>query len=403
MGKAPKALLLEGIHPVAKAKMEEKGFEVELISDSLGESELAKTLKDYSYLGLRSKTKVTKKVFSENPQLEGVGCFCIGTDQVDLNTAKSLGVPVFNSPYSNTRSVAELVLCEIVALSRHLGDINTLAHQGTWKKSAKDNHEVRGKTLGIIGYGHIGSQVSILAEAFGLNVIYFDIVKKLPLGNATPCESMDEVLSTSDFVTLHVPDTSETRELIKEPEISKMKKGSYLLNLSRGKVVAIPALKSAIESGQLRGAAVDVYPAEPKSNDEKFESELQGLSNLILTPHIGGSTEEAQESIGIEVSSAMSGFLETGSTGGSVNFPALAVSRPKGRHRLINVHKNVPGVLSDINSIVSSSGVNILSQQLSTDPDIGYLIMDMDEGEPDQISDQVQKLDASIRTRVIYP
>ena len=332
----PKALLLEGIHSVAKRRLEDKGFEVDLIGHSLGEDDLVNELKKYQFVGLRSKTKITERVLSENPHLESIGCFCIGTDQVHLATAKKLGIPVFNSPYSNTRSVAELVMCEIVALSRHLGEINSLAHQGIWKKSAKDNHEVRGRTLGIIGYGHIGSQVSILAEAFGLKVIYFDLLKKLPLGNAVPCDSLEDLLQSSDFVSLHVPDTSDTRDMIGANEISKMKKGAYLLNLSRGKVVVISALKEAMENGHLGGAAVDVYPSEPKSNEEKFSSELQGLSNMILTPHIGGSTEEAQEAIGLEVSSSLLDYYNSGSTGSSVNFPQINMANPKGRHRLVN-------------------------------------------------------------------
>ncbi len=395
-------LLLEGIHPIAKENFAQSGYEVELLSTSLGEDELISKLKDFDIVGIRSKTKLTSKVLLENPHLVGIGCFCIGTDQVDTHQAKLLGIPVFNSPYSNTRSVAELVLAEIVALSRHLGDVNRKAHEGTWLKSAKGNFEVRGKVLGIVGYGHIGSQVSVLAEAFGLRVQYFDVVKKLPLGNARACDSLQELLSTSDFVTLHVPDTPETRNMMTAKELGQMKKASYLLNLSRGKVVDIEALAEKLEAGHIHGAAVDVYPKEPKSNKESFESRLQNIENVILTPHIGGSTEEAQENIGNEVSASVMSLIREGSTYGSVNFPIVAQAYRENSHRLINVHKNVPGVLGDINSIVSKHGVNILGQYLATDPDIGYLVMDMAEGQPAKIIDEVNELDACLRTRISY-
>lgn len=395
-----KIALLENIHSIAKENLEEKGHKVDLFKQSFADQELIDLLQDYEAVGIRSKTQMTEKVLENSKHLQAVGCFCIGTNQVSLNTAKVLGIPVFNAPYSNTRSVAELVLCEMVALSRNLFDMSRLVHQGTWEKSATGSFEVRGKTLGIIGYGHIGSQVSILAEAFGLKVIYYDVIKKLPLGNSQQVESMDELLSKADFVTLHVPETPETKKMIGEKQIKKMKAGSYLINASRGTVVELDALRTALDSGHLAGAAVDVYPSEPKKNSDGFKSELQNSKNVILTPHIGGSTQEAQFNIGQEVSESLDQFLTRGQTTGAVEFPNLQPPNTIRGRRLLNVHKNVPGVLGEINSIVSNAGININSQLLATDNEIGYLVMDIEAGF-DEAYEQVSQLDTNIKTRLL--
>ncbi len=396
-------LLLEGIHPVAKEILSREGFDVRLENHSPTESELTALLKECDAVGIRSKTQISRKALESNPHLVVVGAFCIGTDQVDSSSANALGVPVFNAPYSNTRSVAELVLAEIVVLSRQLGDRNSKAHVGEWLKSAEGSHEVRGKTLGIVGYGHIGSQVSVLAEAFGMRVIYFDVVKKLPLGNSTNLTTLEELLQQSDFVTLHVPDTSQTRGMLGAEQLRHMRNGSCLINASRGTVVDISALATAIRERRIAGAAVDVFPNEPSSNKEKFVSELQGLPNVILTPHIGGSTLEAQEAIGAEVAASFMGYLKWGSTRGAVNFPNvdLPVLHP-GCHRLINVHRNVPGVLSDINGIVSEIGANIQAQSLSTDSKIGYLVMDLEKAEANSVATRIAALKTSIKTRVVF-
>ena len=398
-----RVLLLEGIHPFAQELLQKQGYQVELKSYAPSEAELATTLGGFEAVGIRSKTQLPSGLLSKFPQIAVIGTFCIGTDQVDCPGAGKLGMPVFNAPYSNTRSVAELVLAEIVALSRQLGDRNTLAHKGVWMKSADGAHEIRGKTLGIVGYGHIGSQASVLAEAFGMRVLYFDVVKKLPLGNSQPCENLKDLLRRADFVSLHVPDTQQTRNMIGTEEIAAMKKGSYLINASRGTVVNIGALAAAIRESHLGGAAIDVFPSEPSSNKEEFKNELQGLRNVILTPHIGGSTEEAQEAIGIEVAQSLIGFLESGSSRGAVNFPNVDLPvLHSACHRLVNVHKNVPGVLSEINGIVSDIGANIQAQFLSTNSEIGYLVMDMEKGETDQVAERVSKLATSIKTRVLF-
>lgn len=400
---SPRILLLEGIHPVAKEILEKEGFRVRLETYSPDEKELTQWLKECDAVGIRSKTQLTKAVLEANRHLTVIGAFCIGTDQVATAVANAIGIPVFNAPYSNTRSVAELVLAEIVVLSRQLGDRSMKAHQGEWLKSAEGSREVRGKTLGIVGYGHIGSQVSVLAEAFGMKVLYYDVVKKLPLGNSQSIRTLDELLAQSDFVSLHVPDTSSTRNMIGAQQIALMKKGSYLINASRGSVVAISDLAVAIRDKHIAGAAIDVFPKEPASNKEKFVSELQGLPNVILTPHIGGSTLEAQEAIGAEVAQSFIGFLRSGSTRGAVNFPNVDLQvLGTGAHRIINVHQNVPGVLSDINTIVSDVGANIQAQSLATDAQIGYLVMDMEKGEASEVASRISKLETSIKTRVVF-
>jgi D-3-phosphoglycerate dehydrogenase len=398
----PKILLVENIHPVAKERLEAEGFEVDLITHAPDEAELIKILPRYTAVGIRSKTEITKKVLESLNNLSCIGCFCIGTNQVDLAAAKEKGIAVFNAPHSNTRSVAELVIAEMIALSRQLGDRNSKAHIGEWVKSAEGSKEVRGKTLGIIGYGHIGSQVSVLAEAMGLKVIFFDTVKKLPLGNARSSSHLSELLAESDFVTLHVPEVPETMNMIGKDQLLKMKKGSYLINASRGSVVVIEDLVDALKSKHIAGCAVDVFPVEPASNKEKFVSPLQGLSNVILTPHIGGSTEEAQKSIGAEVAESFRRFLKIGSTSGAVNFPNVDLPVKMGTSRMLNVHKNEPGVLGEINGIISVAGANIEGQYLSTDDRIGYLVMDVHSSQVDLLAAEISKLKRSIRTRVVY-
>lgn len=399
---ALKILLVENIHPVAKETLISEGFKVELISYAPSEEELLKTLPNYDLVGIRSKTELTAKVIENNPHLLTVGCFCIGTNQVDLLTARENGIPVFNAPHSNTRSVAELVIAEMISLSRQLGDRNMKAHVGDWIKSAEGSREVRGKTLGIVGYGHIGSQVSVLAESMGLKVVFHDIVKKLPLGNAVAKASLEELLKVSDFVTLHVPETPETKDMIGAKELAAMKKGSYLINASRGTVVVIDALVEALKSKHVAGCAIDVFPEEPASNKEKFKSPLQGVPNVILTPHIGGSTEEAQYSIGLEVAESFRRYLKIGSTAGAVNFPNVDLPVKQGASRILNVHKNEPGVLGEINSMISKTGANIEAQYLSTDEKIGYLVMDVHSAQATALAQDIGNLSRSIRTRVVY-
>ena len=397
-----KILLLENIHPCAVRELEARGHRVESRPGALPEDELNQILPGFDVLGIRSKTHVSAATLEKNPHLRAVGAFCIGTNQIHLEAARGGGIPVFNAPYSNTRSVAELVLAEMVALSRNLGDVNTAAHRGEWIKSAKGSREVRGKTLGIVGYGHIGSQVSVLAEGLGLRVIYHDVIKKLPLGNARALDTLDEVLAHADFLTLHVPETPQTSRMIGAAELAKLRPHACLINASRGTVVDIPALAAALRGGRLGGAAVDVFPLEPENNQQPFVSELQGLRNVILTPHIGGSTEEAQEAIGLEVAHALATYLDAGMTLGAVNFPQLNIpARDAGVARLINVHRNVPGVLGRINGIVSAAGGNIRAQYLSTDPAIGYLVMDIEAAVNERILDPVAALQTSIKTHLV--
>lgn len=397
-----KILLLENVHPAAHDALAAEGFLVEAVKGALPEAELAARIRDAHVLGIRSKTQVTARVLDEGRRLLSVGAFCIGTNQVDLAHANRRGVPVFNAPFSNTRSVAELIIAEIVMLSRHLGDRVREVHDGHWHKVAVGSHEVRGKTLGIVGYGHIGSQVGVLAESFGMRVVFFDVVAKLPMGNNRSHATLEEVLEQSDFVTLHVPETPQTKNMIGAEQIARMKPGACLLNASRGTVVVIEALADALRSGHLGGAAVDVYPSEPETNSDGFASPLRGLTNVILTPHIGGSTEEAQEAIGKEVSAALIKFVNQGATTGAVNFPQVELAASKGAHRILNIHRNVPGVLRDINKIVSDLNANIRSQLLSTDPDIGYLIMDLDHDVSQDVKQAVAALPTSIRTRILF-
>lgn len=398
-----KILLLENIHTVAKEALLDEGFQVDILSHSPNEEELLKLLPQYQVLGIRSKTHLSKNIFQSQPQLMAVGCFCIGTNQVDTLEARVHGVPVFNAPHSNTRSVAELVIAEMISLSRQLGDRNMRAHQGDWMKTADGAREVRGKTLGIVGYGHIGAQVSVLAEALGLKVVFYDTFKKLPMGNATPVSSLESLLKVSDFVTLHVPETAETRDMMAQRQLKLMKKGSYLINASRGSVVVIEDLAESIRSGHVAGCALDVFPVEPASNKEKFTSPLQGLPNVILTPHIGGSTEEAQYAIGREVAESFRRFLKIGSTSGAVNFPNVDLPVKSGTSRILNVHRNEPGVLGEINGLISQAGANIEGQYLSTDEAIGYLVMDLQSSQADNLAQRISALSRSIRTRVVVP
>ncbi len=399
--KRHRVLLLENIHPTARDLLATSGLEVQHEASAWSEEDLIHKLKPYSFLGIRSKTQITAPVLEANPQLLSVGAFCIGTNQIDLSKANAKGIPVFNAPYSNTRSVAELVLAEIIALSRHLGDVNTLAHQGRWQKSASGAHEVRGKTLGIIGYGHIGSQLSILAESLGLRVIYYDVIKKLPLGNAQPCSHLHELLTSSDFISLHVPETPLTHEMIAQAELRLMRPGSYLINASRGTVVKIDDLAEALKSGHLAGAALDVFPDEPAHNQEPFSSPLQGLKNVILTPHIGGSTEEAQEAIGAEVAQSLTKFFHLGATSGAVNFPHVDPPYLGTFQRVLNVHKNTPGVLGEINQVISQLGGNIRAQYLSTDENIGYVVMDIDGLIGDELCAKLSEKPNILRSRLI--
>jgi len=397
-----KILLVENIHTVAKERLEEEGFKVDLLSYAPSEDELLNLLPKYQALGIRSKTELTAKVFEQNPHLFVVGAFCIGTNQIDLKAARKEGIAVFNAPHSNTRSVAELVIAEMIALSRQLGDRNTLAHKGEWMKSADGSKEVRGKTLGIVGYGHIGSQVSILAEDLGMRVIFYDVVKKLPLGNAQMKTSLDDLLKHSDFVSLHVPETPQTKDMMGAKQLKHMKKGAHLINASRGTVVVIEDLVEALKSKHIAGCAIDVFPEEPASNKVKFVTPLQNLPNVILTPHIGGSTEEAQYAIGAEVAESFRRYLKIGSSSGAVNFPNVDLPVKQGTSRILNVHRNEPGVLGEINGIISKEGANIEAQYLSTDEKVGYMVMDLNSPHAQQLADDIQALSRSIRTRVVY-
>ena len=401
-----KILLTENIHPVAKEKLEAEGYKVDLLAHAPTEDEYLKILPSYNILGIRSKSELTDKILKNNSHLLAIGAFCIGTNQVKLSMATEQGIPVFNAPHSNTRSVAELVIAEMISLSRQLGDRNRLAHLGDWQKSAEGSREVRGKILGIIGYGHIGSQVSILAEALGMKVIFYDVLKKLPLGNASSKKTLNELLKESDFVTLHVPETLETQNMISAEQFRLMKNGSYLINASRGTVVVIDDLVQVLKSGHLAGCAIDVFPTEPASNKEKFISPLQGLKNVILTPHIGGSTEEAQHAIGMEVAESFRRFLQTGTTAWAVNFPNVELALKNNVTRVMNIHRNEPGVLGELNSYISEAGANIQALYLSTDARIGYLVVDLEMQkavwDTQKLVDVIQNSSRSIKTRQIF-
>ncbi len=399
-----KILLLEGVHQSAVDNFNKMGYtNIDYVKTALPEAELIERLKDAHMVGLRSKTQLTEKVLSQAEKLMAIGCFCIGTNQVDLEYAQKAGIAVFNSPHSNTRSVAELVIAECVMLMRRIPERDKAAHKGIWLKDAKDSYELRGKTLGIIGYGNIGSQVSVLAEALGMKVRYYDIAPKLPLGNAMS-QDLDELLSTSDIVTLHVPATESTEYMMNREALDKMKEGSILINLSRGNVVEIEALREKLESKYFRGAAIDVYPLEPKSKNEEFTSDLRGLDNVILTPHIGGSTQEAQENIGMDASTKLSNFMDKGNTVSCITIPELNLQRPKNKetHRVLHIHKNEPGVLSEINTNLSKMNVNILGQYLKTNEHIGYVVLDVEANASKEVLRNLKEVKHTIKARVLY-
>ena len=400
-----RVLLLEGVNDSAVRMFEANGYtEIERLPKALGSAELKRMLSGVHMLGIRSRTHLTEDVLQAADRLMVVGCFSVGTNQVDLDAAKRLGIPVFNAPYSNTRSVAELTIAEVVMLMRRIFPRSVAAHAGGWDKSAEGSREVRGKTLGIVGYGNIGSQLSNLAEAMGMRVIFFDLTDKLRHGNTEPVESLDELLAMSDVVSLHVPETPATANMIGERQIRHMKDGAYLINNSRGTVVDIEALASALRDGKLAGAAVDVFPVEPASNADPFVSPLQGLPNVILTPHVGGSTEEAQDRIGGEVARKLIDYSDVGSTFGAVNFPQVQLpARPTGT-RFIHVHRNVPGVLRQVNEAVSRHNINILAQYLQTDPEVGYVVLETDVvgGEGEELLSELRAVEGTIRVRVLY-
>jgi D-3-phosphoglycerate dehydrogenase / 2-oxoglutarate reductase len=405
---SPHILLLENIHPRAHEEFGRHGVIVQATAGGMNEEQLVAALRKLPggpvMLGIRSKTRVTRAVIEAAPELLAIGAFCIGTDQIDLAAARAAGVAVFNAPFSNTRSVAELVLGEIIMLSRQVFARSAACHRGLWHKSADGSHEVRGKTLGIVGYGHIGSQLSVLAEALGMQVRYHDILAKLPLGNAQPCPSLRELLAAADFVTLHVPDTDLTRGMIGEDELAAMRPGACLINASRGMVVDIAALRQALVAGHVAGAAIDVFPLEPAKAGDEFESPLRGIDSVILTPHIGGSTEEAQASIGREVATSLSAYLKTGSTTGCVTLPVVDGTPIRGGSRLINIHRNVPGVLSAINGVLAASRINVTGQSLATVESIGLLHVDVPllRGDPqvDELCAAISAPPTSLRTRV---
>jgi len=395
-------LLLENIHPRAVELMKDEGYNVEVYPGGLDEDELCEKIKNVSILGIRSKTQVTKKVVESANRLIAVGAFCIGTNQIDLNACLEKGIAVFNAPFSNTRSVVEMAIAEIIVLMRKLFDRSSNMHQGKWSKSAQGSFEIRGKNLGIIGYGNIGAQLSVLAESMGLNVLYYDVEEKLALGNATKCESMEDLLRKADIVTLHVDGRKENQDIIGENEFNIMRDNVIFINLSRGHVVDIDALKKAIESGKVSGAAIDVFPQEPKTNQEEFISKLRGLPNTILSPHIGGSTIEAQENIAGFVPNKIMDYINTGSTSNSVNFPNLQLPALQNAHRLIHIHENMPGILAKINKVLADHDINIVGQYLKTNEVIGYVITDIDKAYDRDVIKALRGIDHTIKFRVLY-
>jgi len=398
-----KILLLENVSDVAVKIFLRNGYtQVEKLTKALPEEELIKAVKDAHLLGIRSKSKITPAVLEAAEKLQAIGCFCIGVNQVNLASATDHGVAVFNAPYSNTRSVAELVMGAAILLIRRIPDKNIAAHKGVWLKESSGSYELRGKTLGIIGYGNIGSQVSVLAEALGMKVIFYDIETKLPLGNATDVRTLKDVLSKADVVTLHVPETAQTKNLINKSNLKYFKKGSILINYARGEVIELNELRKYIESGQIAGAAIDVFPVEPEKNGGHFESPMQNLPNVILTPHIGGSTEEAQQNIGEDVSNKLLSYLDKGISLGSHTVPALALPPQEGSHRILHIHKNVPGVLSDINSALSQNKINIVGQYLKTNDSIGYVVVDLDKQLSKRAAQLLKEVPNTIKVRLLY-
>jgi D-3-phosphoglycerate dehydrogenase len=396
-------LLLEGVHQTALDELHSHGYtNIDYRKTALDEDALIEAIKDVHFVGIRSRTQITAKVLDAATKLSAIGCFCIGTNQVDLDGALERGIPVFNAPYSNTRSVAELVLAQTILLLRGIPEKNALVHRGGWSKSAEGSFEARGKTLGIVGYGSIGSQLSVLAESLGMKVIYFDVVTKLPLGNARQVATMDELLATSEVVSLHVPQLPSTNNMMAAEQFAEMKKGSIFINAARGTCVVIDDLAAAIESKHLGGAAIDVFPKEPKANDEEFLSPLRKYDNVILTPHIGGSTLEAQANIGLEVADKFVRYSDSGATITAVNFPEVSIPKQEGTHRLLHIHKNVPGVLSAVNSLFAENNINIVAQSLMTKGDIGYLVMDVAGSDSSLAFEKLQGVVGTMRVRVLY-
>ncbi|TVS13638.1 MAG: phosphoglycerate dehydrogenase [Wenzhouxiangella sp.] len=398
-----KFLMLEGIHAQGLDEIRRSGYQwIVTEAQAPPPEQLAEMIEDVHFLGIRSRTQLSAELLDRARKLTAIGCFCIGTDQVDLTEARRRGIPVFNAPYANTRSVAELVLAEIILLMRGIPARNAGAHRGQWLKSARGSHEVRGKTLGILGYGHIGSQLGILAEGLGMRVIYFDITAKLPLGNAEPRTSMEQVLEQADVVSIHVPDTARTRNMIDEQALARMQPGAHLINAARGRIVDIPALAAALRDGRLAGAAIDVFPAEPKGGDEVFESELRGMDNVLLTPHIGGSTQEAQQNIALDVAVKLVRYSDNGSTMGAVNFPEVSLPDHASARRIMHIHRNEPGVLQAVNGVISGASINIAAQYLQTLPDVGYVVMDLETDDAPALVRELDRIPATIRTRFLY-
>ena len=398
-----KFVLFEGVHQSALDTLHAAGYtNIDYYKKALDSDELKEAIKDGHFIGLRSRTHLTAEMIEAAPKLIAVGCFCIGTNQVDLNAAKARGIPVFNAPFSNTRSVAELVLGEILLLMRNVPQANAEVHRGVWNKSATGSYEVRGKKLGIIGYGHIGSQLSIIAESLGMDVYFYDIENKLPLGNAKQLRSLEELLSSCDVVSLHVPELPSTKNLMNAARIAQLKQGAILINAARGTVVDIDALAQALKDGKLQGAAIDVFPVEPASINEEFVSPLREFDNVILTPHIGGSTAEAQENIGFEVAGKFVKYSDNGSTLSSVNFPEVSLPEHEGTKRLLHFHVNRPGILNKLNQIFVEANLNIAAQYLQTDPKIGYVVVDVETNDASPLLTKLKEIDGTIRARVLY-
>ena len=398
-----KFLLLEGVHPSAIEVLKQSGYDnIESLPGALPEAELIAKIADAHFIGIRSRTQLTANVLAHANKLAAIGCFCIGTNQVDLQAARERGIAVFNAPFSNTRSVAELVLAEAILLLRGVPEKSAAAHRGGWLKSADNSFEIRGKTLGIVGYGSIGTQLSVLAEALGMHVLFHDVVTKLPLGNAHQAANLTELLNRSDVVTLHVPELPSTQWMIGAAEIAAMKQGSVLINAARGTVLEIDALADALRSKKLLGAAIDVFPVEPRSNADTFESPLRGFDNVILTPHVGGSTLEAQENIGVEVAQKLVTYSDNGTSTSSVNFPEVALPAHPGKHRLLHIHRNVPGVLSEINRVFSDNHINIASQYLQTRDTIGYVVIDIDAVQSTMALSKLAEVPGTLRTRLLF-
>jgi len=398
-----KFLLLEGVHQTAVDTLKAAGYtNIEYHTSSLPDEQLKESIADAHFVGIRSRTQLTEEVFSHASKLIAVGCFCIGTNQVDLTAAMERGIAVFNAPYSNTRSVAELVLAEAILLLRGIPEKNASCHRGGWIKSAEGSFEIRGKKLGIVGYGSIGTQLSVLAEGLGMQVLFYDVVTKLPLGNAQQVGSLQELLAQADIVTLHVPETAATKWMMGEKEIRAMKQGGILINAARGTVVDIDALAAALRDKHLNGAAIDVFPVEPRSNKDEFVSPLREFDNCILTPHIGGSTMEAQANIGLEVAEKLVRYSDNGTSITSVNFPEVALPSHPGKHRLLHIHQNVPGVMSEINTVFAENGINICGQFLQTNEKVGYVVIDVDAEYSDLALEKLQQVKGTIRSRVLF-